>query len=224
MFQETDEASNQTACRILEQYDWTFYQVSFFLTSYVLPLMLICIFYMSMLIKLWRSVRDSAESRRGRRRVTRLVFVIVGVFAACWCPIQVKGPVSREGGGTIFLFCFACFFRTLSSTMSSTRRRVAGDTGDQVPGCVSVHHGDGNGADSQPYPRLHQQLHQPFPLRLPERCLPRSLPKDYLLQATDGFDEQSAGTIDENHESCQYWRYSLGEKQRYFFAIAAPML
>ncbi|XP_011875046.1 PREDICTED: allatostatin-A receptor-like isoform X2 [Vollenhovia emeryi] len=82
-------SENQTACRILEQYDWTSFQVSFFLTSYVLPLVLICIFYMAMLIKLWRGARVSAESRRGRRRVTRLVFVVVGVFAACWCPIQV---------------------------------------------------------------------------------------------------------------------------------------
>ncbi|XP_072763576.1 allatostatin-A receptor isoform X2 [Anoplolepis gracilipes] len=82
---------NLTACRILPQYNWTYFQVSFFLMSYVLPLVLICIFYMSVLIKLWRGARASAsaESRRGRRRVTRLVFVVVGVFAACWCPIQV---------------------------------------------------------------------------------------------------------------------------------------
>ncbi|XP_025158143.1 allatostatin-A receptor isoform X3 [Harpegnathos saltator] len=64
-------------------------EVSFFLTSYVLPLKLICIFYVCMLIKLWRGARISAESRRGRRRVTRLVLVVVGVFAVCWCPIQV---------------------------------------------------------------------------------------------------------------------------------------
>ncbi|XP_014481865.1 PREDICTED: allatostatin-A receptor-like isoform X2 [Dinoponera quadriceps] len=82
-------SENLTACRILEQYDWSFFQVSFFLTSYVLPLKLICIFYVCMLIKLWRGARISAESRRGRRRVTRLVLVVVGVFAVCWCPIQV---------------------------------------------------------------------------------------------------------------------------------------
>ncbi|KAL6254678.1 allatostatin-A receptor-like [Pogonomyrmex barbatus] len=89
VFQEHNYSENLTACRILEQYDWTSFQMSFFLTSYVLPLVLICIFYMSMLVKLWRGARISAESRRGRRRVTRLVFVVVGVFAACWCPIQV---------------------------------------------------------------------------------------------------------------------------------------
>ncbi|KAG7210170.1 hypothetical protein KM043_011730 [Ampulex compressa] len=89
--EEVDGSSseNLTACRILPQYDWSFYQVAFFLTSYVLPLALICVFYVCMLLRLWRGTRVSAESRRGRRRVTRLVFVVVGVFAVCWCPIQV---------------------------------------------------------------------------------------------------------------------------------------
>ncbi|XP_015184643.1 PREDICTED: allatostatin-A receptor isoform X2 [Polistes dominula] len=82
-------SENLTACRILPQYDWSFFQVSFFLTSYLLPLTLICVFYVCMLVRLWRGARVSAESRRGRRRVTRLVLVVVGVFAICWCPIQV---------------------------------------------------------------------------------------------------------------------------------------
>lgn len=87
--EENGPLTNLTACRILDQDDWTSYQVSFFLMSYVLPLVLISIFYMLMLVKLWRAARVSAESRRGRRRVTRLVFVVVGVFAICWFPIQV---------------------------------------------------------------------------------------------------------------------------------------
>lgn len=91
VFQDLDDLSSQnlTACRILPQYDWSFFQVSFFLTSYLLPLTLISIFYVCMLVRLWRGSRVSAESRRGRRRATRLVLVVVGVFAFCWCPIQV---------------------------------------------------------------------------------------------------------------------------------------
>ncbi|CAK9816958.1 Allatostatin-A receptor [Anthophora quadrimaculata] len=90
-FQDMDDSlsENLTACRILPQYNWPLYQMSFFLFSYVLPLMLICFFYICMLIRLWRGDRVSAESRRGRRRATRLVLVVVGVFAFCWCPIQV---------------------------------------------------------------------------------------------------------------------------------------
>nr|ABY66138.1 allatostatin receptor [Bombus ignitus] len=82
-------SENLTACRILPQYSWPLFQLSFFLMSYLLPLTLICFFYICMLIRLWRTDRVSAESRRGRKRVTRLVFVVVGVFAFCWCPIQV---------------------------------------------------------------------------------------------------------------------------------------
>lgn len=66
------------------------FQVTFFLTSYIIPLTLICGLYVCMLLRLWRGAHVSAESRRGKRRVTRLVLVVVGVFAICWCPIQVR--------------------------------------------------------------------------------------------------------------------------------------
>ncbi|XP_076293120.1 allatostatin A receptor 1 [Lasioglossum baleicum] len=90
-FQDEGNSSstNLTACRVLPHYDWPLFQVSFFLMSYLLPLLLICFFYICMLVRLWRRSRVTAESRRGRRRVTRLVLVVVGVFAFCWCPIQV---------------------------------------------------------------------------------------------------------------------------------------
>ncbi|XP_076764757.1 allatostatin-A receptor-like [Xylocopa sonorina] len=90
-FQEasSSRSDNQTTCRILPQYNWPMFQIWFFLVSYLVPLMLICFFYICMLIRLWRGDRVSAESRRGRRRVTSLVLVVVSVFAFCWCPIQV---------------------------------------------------------------------------------------------------------------------------------------
>ncbi|XP_012269033.1 allatostatin-A receptor-like isoform X2 [Athalia rosae] len=78
-----------TACRFLPQFNWPLFQVTFFLTSYIIPLTLICGLYVCMLLRLWRGAHVSAESRRGKRRVTRLVLVVVGVFAICWCPIQL---------------------------------------------------------------------------------------------------------------------------------------
>lgn len=58
------------------------FQISFFLSSYIIPLTLISILYVGMLIRLWHSVpgsKVSAESRRGKRRVTRMVvFVVLG--------------------------------------------------------------------------------------------------------------------------------------------------
>ncbi|XP_049948052.1 allatostatin-A receptor-like [Schistocerca serialis cubense] len=68
-------------------------RISFFLTSYVLPLLLIVSLYLRMLMRLWRAGAPgghlSAESRRGKKRVTRMVVVVVAIFAVCWCPIQV---------------------------------------------------------------------------------------------------------------------------------------
>ncbi|XP_011497767.1 PREDICTED: allatostatin-A receptor-like [Ceratosolen solmsi marchali] len=86
---ETEALEIQTACRILPDANRPLFQVTFFLASYVVPLTLICGLYVCMLLRLWKGVRVSAESRRGRKRVTRLVLVVVGVFAICWCPIQV---------------------------------------------------------------------------------------------------------------------------------------
>ncbi|KAF4531937.1 hypothetical protein B566_EDAN006629 [Ephemera danica] len=76
-----------------EEYRWAVFQILFFASSYVMPLALICGLYLCMLLRLWRGVapggRLSAESRRGKRRVTRLVVVVVATFAICWCPIQI---------------------------------------------------------------------------------------------------------------------------------------
>lgn len=89
-FQEpSGDNPNQTVCRVKTDANWPLFQLTFFLVSYVVPLTLICGLYICMLLRLWRGVRTSAESRRGRRRVTRMVIVVVGVFAICWCPIQV---------------------------------------------------------------------------------------------------------------------------------------
>ncbi|XP_041630983.1 allatostatin-A receptor [Drosophila kikkawai] len=68
------------------------FQVSFFLSSYVAPLTLICFLYIGMLARLWKSApgcKPSAESRKGKRRVTRMVVVVVLAFAICWLPIHV---------------------------------------------------------------------------------------------------------------------------------------
>jgi chromate transport protein ChrA len=76
-------------------------QIIFFATSYVTPLALICGLYLWLLLRLWRGAAPgghvSEESRRGKRRVTRMVVVVVAIFAVCWFPIQV-----RTGSGTVY--------------------------------------------------------------------------------------------------------------------------
>ena len=65
----------------------------FFALGYAFPLTMICIFY-SILIKELLCGRvakmsKSLEAHRGKRKATKLVIVVVIVFAACWLPIQV---------------------------------------------------------------------------------------------------------------------------------------
>ncbi|XP_062124596.1 allatostatin-A receptor isoform X1 [Drosophila sulfurigaster albostrigata] len=81
-------------CRFTDN-DWlhvSTYQVTFFTTSYLLPLMIISGLYVRMIMRLWRQgsgVRMSKESQRGRKRVTRLVVVVVIAFASLWLPVQL---------------------------------------------------------------------------------------------------------------------------------------
>ncbi|KAI9562494.1 putative allatostatin A receptor [Daphnia sinensis] len=84
-----------SVCVFLQKEGWSYhvFQITFFATSYVIPLLLICGLYICMLMRLWRGVapggRVSAESRRGKKRVTRMVCIVVVIFAVCWCPIQL---------------------------------------------------------------------------------------------------------------------------------------
>lgn len=82
-------------CRFIDNdvLDLSTFQVSFFISSYLLPLMVISGLYVRMIMRLWRQgtgVRMSKESQRGRKRVTRLVVVVVIAFASLWLPVQVS--------------------------------------------------------------------------------------------------------------------------------------
>lgn len=68
------------------------FHIIFFSSSYLIPLTMISGLYAFML-RLWRTVvphNRTNESHRGRKRVTRLVFVVVAAFALLWLPIQVS--------------------------------------------------------------------------------------------------------------------------------------
>ncbi|KAG8178424.1 hypothetical protein JTE90_000937 [Oedothorax gibbosus] len=84
-----------SACVFLsnEGFSYAAYQICFILSGYLVPLGLIFALYMLMLKRLWFGVapggRVSAESLRSKKRVTRMVVIVVVIFAVCWCPIQV---------------------------------------------------------------------------------------------------------------------------------------
>lgn len=82
-----------TSCVFLDDDQKATFHIAFFISSYVLPLILISGLYVRMISRLWRTVvggNMSAESHRGRKRVTRLVVVVVAAFAFLWLPIQVS--------------------------------------------------------------------------------------------------------------------------------------
>ncbi|XP_054160509.1 allatostatin-A receptor-like isoform X2 [Oppia nitens] len=82
-----------TVCLFAEEYNQSLYQICFFLSSYVIPIAIILILYVLMLKRLWFGAvpggHMSAESVRSKKRVTRMIVVVVIIFAVCWCPIQV---------------------------------------------------------------------------------------------------------------------------------------
>lgn len=89
----TYNGKNFTSCTFTHGNDflaWDTYHTIFFITSYLVPLIFISILYCFMLLRLWKSnLSQSAESKRGKKRITRLVLIIVAAFAALWFPIQI---------------------------------------------------------------------------------------------------------------------------------------
>lgn len=92
LFEYEDKGANLISCQFLvnnEYMSWSTFHISMFIGSYLLPLILISGLYVVMLMRLWRnSVTQSQVSKRGKRRVTRLVLVVVACFALLWLPIQ----------------------------------------------------------------------------------------------------------------------------------------
>ncbi|CDI97028.1 allatostatin A receptor [Echinococcus multilocularis] len=77
----------------MNQYHSRIFYGAFFALGYAFPLTMICIFYSILLRELLcgrvSKMSKSVEAHRGKRKATKLVIVVVIVFAACWLPIQV---------------------------------------------------------------------------------------------------------------------------------------
>lgn len=74
---------------------------TFFFFGYLLPLSLNCILYGFMLKRLLYGVvpgsSQRAESIRSKKRVTKMVVIVVVIFALCWLPIQVVFMIHNFG-------------------------------------------------------------------------------------------------------------------------------
>ncbi|XP_071794106.1 G-protein coupled receptor 54-like [Asterias amurensis] len=72
-----------------------YYYLGAFLSMYVIPLMIILMCYAKILIIVWRKTSAGTESAqahersiRQKRKITRMVFIVVLLFAVCWAPIH----------------------------------------------------------------------------------------------------------------------------------------
>nr|XP_020668895.1 galanin receptor type 2 isoform X2 [Pogona vitticeps] len=72
----------------------TMYASSFTLTtvsldSYVIPVLILSLTYMRTIRYLWTSVdpmKDMSDSKKGKRKVTRMIIIVAVLFCLCWLP------------------------------------------------------------------------------------------------------------------------------------------
>lgn len=87
------------------------YYACFFAFAYVVPLAMVSLLYGLMVKRLLYGVtpgsgKPAGESMRGKRRVTRLVIVVVVIFALCWLPLQLILVIQFVGHYTDHNFAF----------------------------------------------------------------------------------------------------------------------
>ncbi|XP_074593855.1 allatostatin-A receptor-like isoform X2 [Brevipalpus obovatus] len=81
-----DESASM--CSAGQEYAPMFW-ITFFLSSYAIPLSLTFILYIFMLKRLWHSDIRTERSSRCKRKVSRMVIVVVVTFAICWGPVEI---------------------------------------------------------------------------------------------------------------------------------------
>ncbi|XP_022096858.1 G-protein coupled receptor 54-like [Acanthaster planci] len=121
------------------------YAVFSFILLYVIPIFIITVCYSIMLRKLWSRVSpgepDNAanlQNARQKRRVTRMVLVVVLVFAVCWLPIYIINLWMRLDPNfpkTDATYIFKMAAHTLSYANSSANPFVYAFMGENYRRC-----------------------------------------------------------------------------------------
>ena len=128
IFQTFDQNSHQCVMHMGPDGQHTkFFLLFSFMAMYLLPLIIILVCYANILLMVWRKSSAGTESAaahersiRQKRKITRMVFIVVILFALCWLPIQClllfmsfpPIPLSRVnweivGGIQFFALCLA---------------------------------------------------------------------------------------------------------------------
>ncbi|CAM9315713.1 unnamed protein product [Lampetra planeri] len=78
---------------------YTAFMIYTFILGFFLPLLVICLCYLFIIIKVKSSgIRvSSSKRRRSERKVTRMVSIVVAVFVFCWLPFYVFNVTSVTG-------------------------------------------------------------------------------------------------------------------------------
>ncbi|XP_053211742.1 allatostatin-A receptor-like [Panonychus citri] len=90
------EQENDHVCHV-NSIDNKIFAPSVFLSSYAIPLTLAFILYVCMLKRLWHNDIRTGRSVRNKRKVTRMVVVVVVIFAICWGPIHIVLTLRSQG-------------------------------------------------------------------------------------------------------------------------------
>lgn len=85
----------------VDQTDRRIFFGSFFAFGYLIPLALVCFLYGFMLKRLLYGVVPGGSQRarniKSKKRVTRMVVIVVAIFALCWLPIQILFMIQSFG-------------------------------------------------------------------------------------------------------------------------------
>ncbi len=93
--------TNRTECIIEGRREGQELFASFFVFAYALPLAIIATLYISLVCHLKRNQQErlnhSPQGEERNRHVTKIVVLVVAVFAVCWFPVQVHILVGYYG-------------------------------------------------------------------------------------------------------------------------------
>lgn len=107
--------------------------------------------------------RIPSSHRRGKKRVTRMVTIVVLAFAICWLPIQVRKCKC----------CICC--RMLLNIYARVCVSFAADTGGQVFRQVRQHTAERHRTDHFAHVGVHELVHQSGAVRLSFGQLPEGV-------------------------------------------------
>lgn len=87
------ECQERAACLIPGQLETKVVYYMFFAFGYMVPLLLVVVLYGLMVYRLLFStpmgLSQSSETIRGKRRVTKMIVIVIVIFALCWLPNQI---------------------------------------------------------------------------------------------------------------------------------------